>query len=108
MCLNIPNGGLIGFSAIIVRGLGFTVKQTTLLNIPNGVISWGSALIWSTIAVKTRKPMLCTVGAILVCLAATIGLDQVPRTNEAGSLTLIYILYCYWAPVSREVCISLI
>lgn len=34
--LNIPNGGLITFNSIIVKTLGFTLQQTTLLGIPTG------------------------------------------------------------------------
>lgn len=65
VCLNIPNGGLVGFNAIIVNSLGYSIKETTLLTIPTGVISWISALVIATAAQKTRRPMICVVTGIL-------------------------------------------
>ncbi|WVQ85371.1 hypothetical protein IAT38_007536 [Cryptococcus sp. DSM 104549] len=96
--LNIPNGGLIGFNSIIVKSLGYTVKQTTLLAIPTGVISWVSSLFFARLATKTRQPLLCATASILICLAATVMLREIPRTNKGGSLAGLFILYCYWAP----------
>lgn len=63
-----------------------------------GVISWLAALIWVFIAKWTRQPLLCAIGSVLVCLAGTIALKVVPRTNVGGSLAAIYILETYWAP----------
>nr|XP_031859423.1 uncharacterized protein CI109_005067 [Kwoniella shandongensis]KAA5526495.1 hypothetical protein CI109_005067 [Kwoniella shandongensis] len=96
--LNIPNGGLGGFYSIVVSSLHFTTKQTTLLNIPTGVIGWVAAMIWVTIAKYTRKPLLCAMGSVLVCLAGTIVLKAVPKTNIGGSMAGLYIVYMYWAP----------
>ena len=39
---NIPNGGLVTFSAIIVKGLGYSPLITTVLGIPTGVL----ATVW--------------------------------------------------------------
>ncbi|WWC69114.1 uncharacterized protein I206_103050 [Kwoniella pini CBS 10737] len=96
--LNIPNGGLIGFNSLIVQSLGYTVKEVTLLAIPTGVISWVSSLIFARLSTKTRKPVLCTIAAVLICLAGTIMLKQIPRSNKGGSLAALFIMYCYWAP----------
>ncbi|KAK8869466.1 hypothetical protein IAR55_000030 [Kwoniella newhampshirensis] len=96
--LNIPNGGLIGFNSLIVQSLGYTVKEVTLLAIPTGVISWVSSLIFARLASKTRRPLLCVIASILICLAATVMLKVIPRSNKGGSLAGLFILYCYWAP----------
>lgn len=65
ICLNVPNGGLIGFNSLIVKSLGFTIKETTLLAIPTGVISWVAALIVAALATRTRRPIACVCGAIV-------------------------------------------
>ncbi|OCF34543.1 allantoate permease [Kwoniella heveanensis BCC8398] len=96
--LNIPNGGLGGFYSIVVQGLHFDVKQLTLLNIPTGVIGWIAAMFWVTLAKWTRRPLLCAMGSIVVCLCGTIVLKVVPKTNIGGSLAALYIVYMYWAP----------
>lgn len=65
LLLNIPNGGLIGFNSLIVKSLGFTIKETTLLAIPTGVISWVAALIVAALATRTRRPIACVCGALV-------------------------------------------
>lgn len=97
-CLNIPNGGLVGFNSLIVQSLGFSVKETTLLAIPTGVISWIAALTIAFAAQRTRRPVPCIVAGILVCMAAVIMLYSVPRSNKSASLGALFLLFCYWGP----------
>jgi hypothetical protein len=52
--LNVPNSGLTTFNSIIVASLGFSTKQTLLLAIPTGVISWISSIGFALLAVKVR------------------------------------------------------
>jgi hypothetical protein len=49
--LNVPNSGLTTFNSIIVASLGFSTKQTLLLAIPTGVISWISSIGFALLAV---------------------------------------------------------
>ncbi|KKA23003.1 Allantoate permease [Rasamsonia emersonii CBS 393.64] len=56
--VNIPNGGLISFSTIIINSLGFSAEDSSLMTIPTAL----------------------------------------PRTNKAGQLIGLYMLYVYWAP----------
>lgn len=65
VCINLPNGGMVGFNSLIVKSLGFSVKETTLLAIPTGVISWISALLIAFAAQKTRRPVACIITGIL-------------------------------------------
>lgn len=37
-------------------------------------------------------------GSVLVCLAGTVVLKVVPKSNIGGSLAALYIVYMYWAP----------
>ncbi|CAK9783021.1 MFS general substrate transporter [Cutaneotrichosporon oleaginosum] len=97
-CLNIPNGGLVGFNSLIVKSLGFSIKETTLLAIPTGVISWLAALAIAFAAQRTRRPVACIIAGVLVCLAAVIMLHSVPRSNKSASLGALFLLFCYWGP----------
>ncbi|KAI5478460.1 allantoate permease [Pseudohyphozyma bogoriensis] len=96
--LNIPNGGLITFNSIVIATLGFTTKQTTLLAIPTGVISWISSIAMGVIGARTGKRFIVTLLGTLLPLIGTIILHLVPRTNRGGSLTGLYILWMYWGP----------
>ena len=48
------DGGVSTFNSIIVASLGYSTKQTMLLAIPTGMISWASSLSFSYIAVKSK------------------------------------------------------
>lgn len=96
--LNIPNNGVLTFNSIIVATLGFTTKQTLLLAIPTGVISWISSIVFGYLAVKTGKRCLIAMLACLVPFSGTIILYLVPRSNTGGSLAGLYILFAYWGP----------
>ncbi|ORY25474.1 major facilitator superfamily domain-containing protein [Naematelia encephala] len=98
LTLNIPNGGLGGFYSIIISGFDFSIKQLALMNIPTGVISYAAALFWVTVAKYTRRPLLCAMASILVCLIGVIVLKVIPHSNIGGSLAALYIIYMYWAP----------
>lgn len=92
ICLNVPNGGIISFQSIVVSSLGFNTRQTVLLAIPTGVVSWISSLVMAYLAVKTGKRFLVTILGCLFPLAGTIVLHVVPRSNIGGSLAGIYVL----------------
>lgn len=96
--LNIPNNGVLTFNSIIVATLGFTTKQTLLLAIPTGVISWISSIIFGYLAVKTGRRCLIAMIACLVPFAGTVILYTIPRSNTGGSLAGLYILFAYWGP----------
>ncbi|BEJ11629.1 hypothetical protein CspHIS471_0200890 [Cutaneotrichosporon sp. HIS471] len=97
-CLNLPNAGLVGFNSIIVQSLGYSVKEVTLLAIPTGVISWAAALVIAFASQRSRRPVVCIVAGVLVCLAAVIMLHTIPRTNKSASLGALFLLFCYWGP----------
>lgn len=96
---NIPNGGLVTFSAIIVSGLGYSRLITTLLGIPTGVL----ATVWQILLgfIVARVPnSRCSIIAIanLVPLMCSVIMWKLPRENQQGLLAAYYVFYTYWAP----------
>ncbi|KAJ9205123.1 hypothetical protein DTO027B6_8723 [Paecilomyces variotii] len=97
--VNIPNGGLIAFSTIIINSLGFSALDSSLMTIPTGVISTISGIFFSYFAGRTREyRSLVTVSSLIIPLVGTIVVYVLPRSNAAGQLVGLYMLYVYWAP----------
>lgn len=69
-----------------------------LLQIPTGLFSWISSLIFSWVAYKTRQRALTSALVGILPLVGTIVLTVLPRSNKGGSLAALYIVYFYWAP----------
>jgi hypothetical protein len=96
---NIPNGGLVTFSAIIVSGLGYSRLITTLLGIPTGVLATVWQILLGFIAARVPNSR-CTIIAIanLVPLVCSVIMWKLPRENQQGLLAAYYVFYTYWAP----------
>ncbi|TKA21723.1 hypothetical protein B0A50_08659 [Salinomyces thailandicus] len=96
---NIPNGGLITFSAIIVSGLGFSTLNTTLLGIPTGIIAtlWAWLMAWPAGKLKNARSLIIAC-ANLVTIACAILMWKLPRSNQNGLLAAYYVFYTYWGP----------
>ena len=96
---NIPNGGLVTFSALIVSGLGYSPLDTTLLGIPTGVLATVWQLLLGFIASRVKNSR-CTIIAIanLVPLTCAILMWKLPKSNKHGLLAAYYVFYTYWAP----------
>ncbi|KAJ5087253.1 hypothetical protein N7456_010869 [Penicillium angulare] len=97
--LQVPNGGLTTFNTIIISGLGFDSLQTSLLAMPPGAMSTLSGIALSYLAATTRRyrTPLVTLSILLPLLGAVL-CYALPRSNLAGQLVGLYILYTYWAP----------
>ncbi|WVF65609.1 hypothetical protein IAT40_000339 [Kwoniella sp. CBS 6097] len=93
ICLNVPT-----FNSIIVNSLGFNPKETMLLAIPTGMISWVGSLFFSWVAVKSKQRCLVAAGSCILPLISTLLLHVIPRSNKGGSLGSLYVIYFYWAP----------
>lgn len=99
IAINIPNGGLTTFSGIIINNLGFSPVNTSLLNMPTGVMSTLSAFVFSWIAAKWENRR-CLVTMLASCVPAigAIIVYTLPRTNVGGQMVGIYLLYTYFGP----------
>lgn len=99
IALQVPNGGLTTFNTLIISGLGFDAEKTALLAMPPGAMSTISGIVLSYIAATTRRYRTLVVAiAVLLPLVGAIICYTLPRTNLAGQLIGLYILYTYWAP----------
>jgi ACS family allantoate permease-like MFS transporter len=99
IAINIPNGGLTTFGSIIIGNLGFTAVRASLLSMPTGVMSTLAAFVFSTIAAKWyNRRCLTTIIALLVPIVGTVVVYALPRSNVAGQMVGLYLLYTYFGP----------
>ncbi|CAK7216547.1 hypothetical protein SCUCBS95973_002843 [Sporothrix curviconia] len=99
VALQVTNGGLTTFNTLIISGPGFGPLQTSLLAMPPGAMSTLSGLALSYLAATTRRYRTVLVaGSVLLPLLGALLCYCLPRTNLAGQLVGLYILYTYWAP----------
>ncbi|GCB27252.1 uncharacterized transporter C757.13 [Aspergillus awamori] len=105
IAINIPNGGLTTFSGILINNLGFTAVKASLLNMPTGVMSTLSAFSFSWLAARwTNRRCLVTMMACCLPIAGSALVYSLPRTNVAGQIVGIYLLYTYFGPTLDLTC----
>ncbi|EFR02625.1 hypothetical protein MGYG_09094 [Nannizzia gypsea CBS 118893] len=99
IAINIPNGGLITFGGILIKNLGFSPIQASLLNMPTGVMSTLSAFIFSSLAAKwANKRCLVTMLAAAVPVIGSIIVYTLKRTDIPAQIVGLYFLYTYFGP----------
>ncbi|KAF2636341.1 putative allantoate permease [Massarina eburnea CBS 473.64] len=99
VALQVPNGGLTTFNTLIISGLGFNSLETSLLAMPPGAMSTLSGIGLSFLAAATRKYRIAIIAvSIVLPLLGAVLCYTLPRSNLAGQLIGLYILYTYWAP----------
>jgi predicted MFS family arabinose efflux permease len=91
--INVPNGAISSFSALIIKGFGFTTKQTELLTIPGGVISASTILIATYLAGKYDQRCIVIISVLLVSLlgACLMAFSTVQATQLAGNYLTNFI-----------------
>jgi len=105
-------GSLAVFSNIIVNGLGFSVRQTQLLNLAQG--GWSVLIYISSawLARWTKQTILVLICFMIVALVGTIVLNAVAVTpaTAAGLLIAFYLANCcivsgnlLWSLVTRNI-----
>lgn len=97
IALNIPNGGLITFGALIINNLGFDAQTSALLSMPNGVISSISGFSASYAAAKWKnRRVFCAMIAVCFPLLGTALVYGIPRSAVGAQMFGLYLMYCYW------------
>ncbi|KAH6663980.1 major facilitator superfamily domain-containing protein [Plectosphaerella plurivora] len=95
----IPSGIITTFSATLIRGFGYTPKQTALLNIPSGVVSVFATLL-STFAILYQFPRWLALCLLAVPTLIGAGLMSFYSSSQAGSLAGIYLINFIVAPLA--------
>lgn len=89
--MDVPNAAISSFTSLIIRNIGFTTKQTELLNIPNGVVSIVSILTVSWAASRYDQRCLCIVASLLCGLLGGCLLAFSPTDMKAAQLAGNYL-----------------
>ncbi|KAL4891783.1 allantoate permease [Aspergillus ambiguus] len=66
--MNVPNGAISSFSALIIKSFGFTTKETQLLTIPGGVVSLISIFACTYLAGRFDQRCFCIIGVLSIGL----------------------------------------
>ncbi|KAN0099339.1 allantoate permease [Hyaloscypha variabilis] len=99
IAINIPNGGLTTFGGLIIKGLGFSGVNASLLSMPTGVMSTLAAFVFSLVAAKwENRRCLVTIIACIVPIVGAAVVYALPRTNLGGQMVGLYLLYTYFGP----------
>ncbi|KAL4806229.1 major facilitator superfamily domain-containing protein [Aspergillus unguis] len=102
---NAPNGGLTSFQGLIIKGMGFSTLQTTLIQMPSGGVQMVVCPLACYIATHFPNTRIATmILCILPFLAGTIGLQLLPQSNPYGRLVCLWISFAYTA--SWTLCMS--
>ncbi|KAI0721897.1 MFS general substrate transporter [Cerioporus squamosus] len=83
---NIPNGGLANFTNIIVKGFGYTTKQTLILSTPGGAIGILSAVLCGWYSDRAGERMLPIVWSLIPTLAGAAMLVGLNGSGQKGAL----------------------
>ncbi|KAI5919037.1 putative allantoate permease [Camillea tinctor] len=98
IAVNIPNGGLISFTSIIINNLGFSSTSSSLMTIPTGVVSTLSGILFSYFSGRTKRfRSLVTSASLIPCVIGTALIYGTSRVNIGAQLAGLYLGYFYWA-----------
>ena len=96
----IPSGVITTFSSTLIRGFGFSPKESALLGMPSGVVSVCATLLCTFLVLK-RFPRWLGVIAMMVPTMIGAGLMSfLPTSNRGGVLAGIYLINCTVAPLA--------
>ncbi|EXJ64983.1 hypothetical protein A1O7_01322 [Cladophialophora yegresii CBS 114405] len=88
---NVPTGACGTYSSTLIKGFGYTPKQSALLNIPSGAISMIAVLSASWYAGKFNNRGY---GIVALLLPGVLGgglMAFLPKSDKAGKLAGIYL-----------------
>ncbi|RMZ82867.1 hypothetical protein DV737_g1891, partial [Chaetothyriales sp. CBS 132003] len=96
----IPSGVITTFSATLIKGFGYTPKESALLNMPSGIISIASTLM-CTFAILRGSPRWLSIILLLIPTVIGAGLMSfIDKNNQAGKLAGIYLINTIVAPLA--------
>lgn len=92
--MDVPNAAVSSFTSLIIKNIGFTTKETELLNVPNGVVSIISILTVTYLASRYDQRCLCVVLALLGGLLGSCLLAFSHKDMKAAQLAGNYLTQC--------------
>lgn len=94
---NIPNGAVSSYQATIIRGFGFSSKNTALLQIPSGVVSIVSILTATYLAGRFDQRGSNIITLLIPGIIGGALMAFLPAHNKAGKLIGNYLTNCIGA-----------
>lgn len=88
---NIPNATVSSFTSIIIKNIGYTTKETELLNIPNGAVSIVTILTATYLAGRFNQRCLCAIGTLCGGLLGGCLLAFSPKELKSAQLAGNYL-----------------
>ncbi|KAK1711471.1 major facilitator superfamily transporter [Colletotrichum lupini] len=95
---NTPNGGLTTFQGLVIRGMGFSTLQTTLIQMPSGAVQLilcPLACFFASYYPNARIAIMLT--CLAPFLAGILGLWLIDQSNPYGRLACLWISFAYTA-----------
>ncbi|TDZ32609.1 putative transporter [Colletotrichum spinosum] len=95
---NCPNGGLTTFQGLVIKGMGFSTLQTTLIQMPSGgvqAVLCPLACFFASYYPNARIAIMLT--CLAPFLAGILGLWLVDRSSPYGRLACLWISFAYTA-----------
>ncbi|KAH6652063.1 allantoin permease [Truncatella angustata] len=89
---NVPNGAVSSYQATIIKGFGYTSKETALLSIPSGAIACISVI--SSGVVASRYNMRGPIVIVILLIGGILGgcmLAFLPKDSQGGLLAGNYL-----------------
>ncbi|KAJ5524309.1 hypothetical protein N7513_009429 [Penicillium frequentans] len=90
--MDVPNAAVSSFTSLIIKNIGFTTKQTELLNIPNGAVSIVAILLATWTASRYDQRCLCIAAVLLCSLLGSCLLAFSPTDMKAAQLAGNYLV----------------
>ncbi|CAG8083159.1 unnamed protein product [Penicillium salamii] len=98
--ITIPSGVITTFSAILIKGFGYSSKQSALLNMPSGIVSIVATMA-STFAISKGFSRWLAIDVLLLpTLLGSCLMSFLPTDNQAGCLVGIYLVNTTVAPLA--------
>ncbi|CAI0645144.1 unnamed protein product [Colletotrichum noveboracense] len=94
---NVPNGAVSSFQATIIKGFGYTSKETALLSIPSGAVSIVSILAATNVAGRYNQRALNIICLLIPGVIGAALMAFLPADNKAGKLIGNYMTNCIGA-----------
>ncbi|GAA5804435.1 hypothetical protein HPULCUR_009928 [Helicostylum pulchrum] len=88
----LQNGGLIVFSTLLVKGLGFSDFVSILLQIPNGIAAASFAIGFVWIATRTKKIAFTAVASSVVSLLGCVLMATITGTPKLAGFYLSWAM----------------